>query len=68
MLNLFKAKTSLAVNVFILYQLENVLFLFFESDIVPPCHYCFSCGVDFAILLNLEQFEEKYIFFFYISC
>ncbi len=33
-----------------------------SSDIVPLCHYGYSCGVDFAIIIELEcLFTHKFL-------
>ncbi len=49
----------MAVNVFIIHQLE-----FFLNDIVPLCLYHYSCGVDFGILIELEQLLKLYSYSF----
>ncbi len=48
----------MAFNDFIFHHLQIILTLL--TVILFQCHYHFSCGVDFAILLELEQLVKLY--------
>jgi len=54
----------LAVNVFIIHQLEKNRFENDSSNTVYLCNYI--CGVDYSILLYLESYLELQCFLFFI--
>ncbi len=55
MLKLFKAGGFwLAVNVFSIHQLDADASESHSTDMAPLWRYHYSCGVDSAILLNIE--------------